>query len=97
MTHEHERDEERRKRVLTDEDINAIKDSIYAGLPIKHTRHHELFEQWLDREAKKREAREKIISQITGWGLIAVLGSIGTFAFHLVEKYIQDVAARGGH
>lgn len=95
MTHEHE---ERRKRTLSDEDIIAIKESFCAGMPVsEHAKHHELFSQWLEREAKKREARDKIMAQVTGWGLIAALGSIGTFAFHLVEKYIQEVASRGGH
>lgn len=94
----HHKSEERRSRVLTEADITAIKESMCGGVDCSmHVEHHRLFSEWLKREEVKRERREKVIQQITGWGLIAILGSIGTFAFHLVEKYIQEVASRGGH
>lgn len=94
----HHKSEERRSRVLTDADIEAIRESMCGGVDgSMHVEHHRLFSEWLKREEVKRERREKIIQQVTGWGFVAALGSIGTFFFHLLEKYIQDIASRGGH
>lgn len=90
--------EERRSRVLSQTDIDAIVEAMHDGIdPEQHAEHHRLFKQWLQQQEDKRKRREQIKTQVGGWAVVATLGGIGTFVWHAVQAMIAEIAQRGGH
>lgn len=78
---------ERRTRVLTDEDIDALTAAMHGGMsPDEHADHHQTFQRWIERENRKAEFREKIKAQVGGWGVITALTAIGYAAWEGVLK-----------
>ncbi len=47
-----------------------------------HREHHEFIREYIEERKVKRERAEKIKTQVMGWGLVTVLGSIGTGVYH---------------
>lgn len=81
---------ERRKRVLSDEDIDALSAAIHGGItPEEHAEHHHAIRTWIDRENRKAERAEKIKTQVGGWFIVTLLGGIGTLGYHAL-KYLQE-------
>lgn len=86
--------EERRCRVLTDEDISALTSALHGGMtPDEHADHHQTFQRWIERENRKAEFREKIKAQVGGWGVITALTAIGYAAW---EGFKGIVKMKGG-
>ncbi|MEY4718474.1 MAG: hypothetical protein RL563_1092 [Pseudomonadota bacterium] len=43
-----------------------------------HGAHHDFVQRWIEKEKIKAERWEEIKRQVFGWGLIAIIGAIGT-------------------
>lgn len=81
---------ERRKRVLSDADIEALSAAIHGSMtPEEHIEHHLAIRTWIDRENRKAERAEKIKTQVGGWFIVTLLGGIGTSGYHAL-KYLQE-------
>lgn len=85
---------ERRKR-RRDEFVKSVvcairEEAIIAGIDIEsHREQHKFIEEWIEEVKIKRERREKIKTQVMGWGIVSVLGSIGTGVYHSII-YLRD-------
>ena len=80
---------ERRKRSLDDfvkSVVCAIREeALIGGIDVEaHKEQHRFIEEWIEEIKLKRERREKIKTQVMGWGIISVLGSIGTGVYHSI-------------
>lgn len=92
--HDGGRTDERRARVLTDEDIAALTSALHGGMTAdEHGEHHQIFKTWIERENRKAERREKIKTQVGGWGVITSLTAIGYAAW---EGFKALVKIKGG-
>lgn len=81
---------ERRKRVLSDTDIDALAQAIHGGMNAEeHAEHHHAVRTWIDRENRKAERAEKIKTQIEGWFIVSLLGGIGTSGYHALQ-YLRE-------
>jgi len=62
--------------------VSAIRDaSLASGIsPDEHREQHAFLHEWIEEIKRKRERHEKIKTQVIGWGLIALLGAIGSWA-----------------
>ena len=77
---------------------NMIKEAVLSALrehtanflsdPI-HTEHHEFLSTWIARVRQREERQEKLKTQVFGWGIITILGAIGTAAYQGVI-YLRD-------
>lgn len=86
---------ERRQRILTDDDIEALTAALHGGMsPDEHVEHHGIFKTWIDRENRKAEFREKVRAQVGGWGIITAMTAIGYAAWEGVQSLIR---IKGGH
>jgi len=54
-----------------------------------HREHHEFIREWIEERRVKRERSEKIRTQVYGWGVISLLGGIGTGAYQAFE-YLRE-------
>jgi hypothetical protein len=82
--------ENRRKRMLTDADIDALREALHGDIdPAEHGRHHEAIRAWIERENRKAERAEKIKTQIMGWTFISILAALGTGAVQ-AANYLRD-------
>jgi hypothetical protein len=54
-----------------------------------HREHHEFIREWIEERRTKRERAEKIKTQVMGWGLVTLLGSIGTGVYHSFQ-YLKE-------
>lgn len=85
---------ERRHRVLTDADVQALATALHGPTTAEeHAEHHMMFRLWIERENRKAEFREKVKAQVGGWTIITVLSGIGYAAF---EGFRAIVRAKGG-
>jgi len=57
----------------------------------KTSKYVPMLEEMAAREAIRKDRREKIKTQVIGWGLVAVLGGIGTAAYQWAQKAIAVV------
>lgn len=64
--------------------VCAIRDeSLIGGIPpSEHAEQHAFLHEWIEEIKRKRERREKIKTQVTGWAIVTLLGSIGTGAYN---------------
>lgn len=51
-----------------------------------HERHHRIMDVWIQREERRQERWEKIKVQVYGWGIIGMLGTVGTAVYHFFMK-----------
>jgi hypothetical protein len=80
-------------RLLSDDDIEAIaaKLTSYSGLSAEeHREQHEDLRIFLEAYKAKKEFWLKIQQQVGGWGIIAVLGIIGTTVWHGVIWAVEN-------
>lgn len=47
-----------------------------------HREHHEFIKEYIEERRVKKENREKLKTHVLGWGIITLLGSIGTGVYH---------------
>ena len=85
-----DRQEERRARILTDADIEALTRTLHGSLSRdEHAEHHQTFKTWIERENRRAETREKIRAQVGGWGIVTVLSAIGYAAFEGAKALLR--------
>lgn len=68
---------------MTPEEFKKILDETLADHldPITHKEHHEAIEAIILREKRKQEMWQKIKTQVLGWGIIALIGWIGSLVY----------------
>ena len=49
-----------------------------------HEAHHDFISEWIEESRIRKIRCEKIRTQVMGWGIIVVLGSVGAF---VVKKF----------
>lgn len=82
--------DERRSRVLTDEDIAALTEAMHGGMtPEEHADHHQTFKTWIERENRKAEFREKVKAQVGGWSIITGLTAMGYAVWEGAKSIIK--------
>ena len=66
--------------------VCAIREEVLiGGIDAEaHKEQHRFIEEWIEEVKLKRERREKIKTQVMGWGIVSVLGSIGTGVYHSI-------------
>lgn len=71
--------------------VCAIRDeAMIAGIPAdEHREQHAFLHEWIEEIKRKRERREKIRTQVTGWAIVTGLGAIGTGAYN-AAIYLRD-------
>ena len=71
--------------------VCAIREEVLVGgVAVEaHIEQHKFIEEWIAEIKIKRERREKIKTQVMGWGIITALGSIGTGVYHSII-YLRD-------
>lgn len=71
--------------------VCAIREEAHPGglTEEKHLEQHAFIEEWIEEVKLKRERREKIKTQVMGWGIITFLGSIGTGMYH-TAVYLRE-------
>jgi len=47
-----------------------------------HSEHHEFIQRFIEEQDRKQEMWETIKSQVLGWGIIAIVGTLGTVVAH---------------
>lgn len=76
--------EKANRAMLVSEIAQAIREEL-SSLTVPeemHREHHEFIREYIEERKVKRERAEKIKTQVMGWGLVTVLGSIGTGVYH---------------
>jgi len=51
-----------------------------------HASHHLFIAKWIAKEKREEERWEKIKTHVLGWGIIGIIGSIGTAVYHYFFK-----------
>lgn len=71
--------------------VCAIRDeSLIGGIPpTEHAEQHAFLHEWIEEIKRKRERREKIRTQVTGWAIVSAMGAIGTGAYN-AAMYLRD-------
>jgi len=57
-----------------------------------HSDHHQFVGQLIEEAKRKRERRERLRQQVTGWGAITFLSGLGIGAYHLFVDFIKKVS-----
>lgn len=81
-------------RVLSDDDIEAIAErlSSWSGLSTEeHRKHHEALELFIENQKDKKQHWDKIKEQVSGWGVVAILGGIGSLIYHGAVWFIDNI------
>jgi len=84
--------EERRARVLTEQDLAALAEVMAASRPIAdniHIEHHQFISEWIAKSRQRSETIEKVKAQVGGWGIIVVLGGIGFAVWDWVKTHLR--------
>ena len=55
-----------------------------------HAAHHAVINEWVECSKRRREIVEKVVSQVLGWGLVAMVGGLGA----LVWRVFRDEVTR---
>lgn len=69
----------------------ALRDEL-ANLTVPedtHREHHEFIRSYIEERRIKQERAEKIKTQVVGWGIVTLLGSIGTGVYHTFQ-YLKE-------
>lgn len=59
------------------------RDSLDAKI---HKKHHEFIDTLIIDNQVRKDRKDKIITQVWGWGIIAMLSGIGTAVYHFFIK-----------
>lgn len=84
-----------RRSTPRDELVNAIACAVreeLANLTVpekEHRKHHEFIDEWLAEIQRKKARREAVRTQVYGWGVITLLGGIGT-VFYQIFQYFKE-------
>jgi len=65
--------------------VAAIHDALESRAKVNnelHTEHHAFIESLIKREERKSQMWQKIKTQVLGWGILGVVGAIGTAVYH---------------
>jgi len=84
--------EERRSRVLTDQDLAALVEAISCTRPVPdnlHLEHHQFIGEWIGRARRRAETMETIRAQVGGWGIIVALSGIGYAVWEWVRSHLR--------
>lgn len=66
------------------------EEALIGGMDFEtHREQHRFIEEWIEEIKLKRERREKLKTQVMGWSIITILGSIGTAVYHAII-YLRD-------
>jgi hypothetical protein len=85
-------EQERRISTLTVADIEAIKKAISGDVPWEvQVRHHNIFRDWLEKEEKKAQRRERMKSQIIGSVIVGVTTGIGAALYTFGEEAVKFI------
>lgn len=77
-----------RRKASREEFVKAVvcairEEAIPLGMSEEqHREQHAFIAEMIEEMKLKRERREKIKTQVMGWGVVTALGSIGTGAYH---------------
>lgn len=58
--------------------INEVLDS-RREKDLSHSEHHEFIERMIKKEERRQEIWDKVKAQVLGWGIVAIIGSIGAW------------------
>lgn len=73
-----------------DEMKSAIKEALVEHLdPKSHKEHHDFIEAMVQKEQRKQEMWQKVKTQVVGWGVIAVIGSIGAYVINHIPHFFS--------
>jgi len=67
-------------------EFKAVLDDRRSVSEDTHRAHHAFLDSWISREQRKQERWEKVRTQVTGWGVLAVLSSVFTAVYHYFFK-----------
>lgn len=84
--------DERRSRVLTDQDLAAVAEMVAATRPIAdnlHIEHHQFIGEWIERSKRRTETLEKVKAQVGGWGIIVALSGVGYAVWDWVRAHLK--------
>ena len=56
------------------------------GEHIAHKEHHEFIEAMIEKERRKQEMWEKVKAHVLGWGIVAIVGGLGTVILKQISK-----------
>lgn len=83
---------ERRRRVLSDEDLQALAETFretHAGSRALHQEHHDFVAAWIKKEKREQERWEKVKVHVTGWAIVGMLGGIGIAVWYWVKDHLK--------
>lgn len=69
--------------------VCAIRSETLSIPEEQHREQHAFLAEWIEEIRLKRERREKIKTQVMGWGAVTILGSIGTAAYN-AALYLRE-------
>lgn len=78
---------DRRSAERNEKLVEAVVVAVRAEVAIKaipdelHRKHHAFMDEWMAEQARKKEFREKIKTQVGGWAIITILSTMGTLAY----------------
>jgi len=84
--------EERRSRLLTEQDLEAVADMVARTRPIAdelHLEHHQFIGEWIKRTRRRAETMEKVKAQVGGWGVIVLLSGIGYSVWEWIRNSLK--------
>lgn len=90
MNEEQAWDGRERRKTSREEFVKAVVCAIREEAGFKgidadvHFEQHQFIAEWIEEVKTKRARREKIKTQVMGWGIITTLGSIGTAVYHSI-------------
>lgn len=82
-------DGEDRRKSSREELVRAVvcairEEAMIGGISTdEHREQHAFLHEWIEDIKRRRESREKIKTQVTGWAIVTLLGSIGTGGYHI--------------
>jgi len=74
--------------------IDAVHDALDQRSRIDattHADHHQFVGHLISRYQRRRELTDKVKQQVVGWGVILLLGGIGTAVYHYVANISQRI------
>jgi len=76
-------DEEKLKTIIDD----ALESRSRIDIDM-HAQHHDFIQHYIEEQERKRERWDAIQRQVLGWGIIAIVGSIGSL---IAQKFGFDL------
>ena len=74
---------------ISKEDLKEVLDASLNELKwvdqATHKEHHSFVESLIEKEHRKQERWEKIKTQVLGWGIMVVVGSIGAWVLNHIK------------